>query len=127
MITTHKDNRGQLIAIDLTKLPFTPVRAFVVNSVPAGEKRGDHAHKKTTQYILCIRGQVTARIHYASGKVAIWELREGDGIGIHPMEWSSQTYASNSELLVFCDQPYDEGDYIRDWGEFVELSKSRGK
>jgi hypothetical protein len=45
------------------------------------------------------------------------------GIEIPMMTWSTQTPTKNhSVLLVFASGKYDEGEYIREYKEFVSLA-----
>ncbi len=43
------------------------------------------------------------------------------GLLIPPGIWASQTYIdNNSSLLVLCDQPFSEADYIRNYDEYLQ-------
>ena len=47
------------------------------------------------------------------------------GILIPPGIWAEQVYKEeNSILMVLCDREYDEGDYIRDFNEFLLFTKN---
>ena len=40
--------------------------------------------------------------------------------------WAEQNYLKdNSVIIVFCDQSYDEQDYIRDYDEYLEWKKEQ--
>ena len=42
------------------------------------------------------------------------------GVHIPPMIWASQFhYSADAVLLVLASEPYDSGDYIRDYDEFL--------
>ncbi len=39
--------------------------------------------------------------------------------------WAEQDYMKdNSVIIVFCDQSYDESDYIRNYDEFIKWKKN---
>jgi hypothetical protein len=47
--------------------------------------------------------------------------REGSGLKISPGLWRNiLNFSENAVIGVLCDSPYDEGDYIRDYEEYVE-------
>ena len=55
-IKSFTDERGNLLPIEFSQLDFDPKRIFVVNDVPVGDVRGNHAHYKTKQYLICTKG-----------------------------------------------------------------------
>src|ERR1700690_4436488 len=51
------DLRGSLVFAEYDKiLPFIPKRYFLVFDVPSKEVRGEHAHRKCHQFMVCIKG-----------------------------------------------------------------------
>lgn len=49
-------------------------------------------------------------------------LLDGPTVGVHvpPMVWATQyRYDEDATLLVFASHPYDPGDYIRDYAQFL--------
>ena len=49
------DPRGNLMFAEFPKhLPFVPKRIFATFDVPAGSVRGEHAHRKLEQLIICL-------------------------------------------------------------------------
>ena len=53
------DARGDLVPFDFARLPFAPRRSFVVTNVPAGMRRGGHAHTRGDQLLVVWRGWST--------------------------------------------------------------------
>jgi UDP-2-acetamido-3-amino-2,3-dideoxy-glucuronate N-acetyltransferase len=44
------------------------------------------------------------------------------GIYVPPLVWASQfQYDPDAVLLVLASHPYDPDDYVRDYGEFLDL------
>jgi len=51
---------------------------------------------------------------------------ESDAVLVPPGIWAEQDYLKdNSIIIVFCDQSYDESDYIRDYDEFLKWKKNQ--
>ena len=97
---------------------FRLKRVFIVNG-KNGEVRGGHAHKKCTQILICISGEVIVEINK---KEKVFLSIPHNGLIIPPLIWSSQKYATDkSMLMVFCDYKYDEKDYIRNYSEYLRI------
>ena len=46
--------------------------------------------------------------------------RSYSGLYVHPMTWREiDNFSSNSVLLVLASEHYDEGDYFRDYADFL--------
>ena len=115
------DLRGSITVgeIDST-LPFAPQRYFVVFNVPGKEVRGEHAHKKCDQFLVCLRGRVAVMVD--NGRARDEVVLETPAVGIHipPMIWAVQyKYSSDAMLLVLAAERYDPEDYIRSYDEFL--------
>lgn len=53
------DMRGALCVSEFERdLPFLPRRYFVVYNVPSQEIRGEHAHRRCHQFMVCVHGSV---------------------------------------------------------------------
>ena len=54
------------------------------------------------------------------------EERSKVGLYLPPMIWAVQyRYSADALLLVFASEPYDAGDYIRDYDEFLSAMGGR--
>lgn len=99
-------------------------RAFVVSGVPAGGARGNHAHRWCTQAVVCLCGSVRIDLDDARRTRTVVLDEAGTGIRIPPGIWNRLTFAGpDTAIIVFCDQPYDEADYLRDRAEFEALHR----
>jgi len=109
------DARGGLAVIDIIQhAPFTPVRLFWISDVAAGGTRGGHAHKRCSQFMVCLSGQV--RVDAFDGKARqTFVLGRGEFINVVPGIYATETFlVEQSALLVLCDRPYETDDYIHD-------------
>lgn len=114
------DLRGKLMAIDFEEdLPFVPKRFFLVYSVPTQKVRGEHAHKKCQQFLLCLAGEVKVIVDDGTNRREFLLNSTMSGIYMPAMTWGTQySYSKDAVLGVFASDPYDADDYIRDYEEF---------
>lgn len=122
------DLRGSLSVGEFERdLPFPPVRYFLVFGVPSRETRGEHAHRVCHQFLVCVHGSV--RVLADDGRQRREFLLDSPASGLHlpPMTWGTQyQYSPDAVLLVFASHPYDAGDYIREYDDFLALAGGRG-
>ena len=118
-----RDNRGILVPIEGERdFPFAIRRIFIVQSMAANQQRGSHAHRTGKQLLVCVSGVCEVRCYDGQGE-ARFELSQADhGLYIPPRIWAEQTYRDdNTTLLVLCDSPYDDADYICDLDAFHQF------
>ena len=117
-------SQGTLRVIEGNHVPFSIQRVFTVLA-NAGGKRGEHAHKKCNQLLTCVSGAIELLCDDGNQRQTIQLRPDSDGVWVKSGIWAEQTFLENhSVLLVICDQPYDESDYIRDYDEFLEWKKN---
>jgi len=125
---TVPDLRGSLTAGEFDKeIPFKPLRYFLVYDVPTAETRGEHAHRRCHQFLIAVKGSV--RVVADDGRNRREFLLDRNSVGLYlpPMVWGIQYhYSPDAVLLVFASDYYDDGDYIRDYGEFKRLVDGQG-
>lgn len=117
------DMRGSLAAIELANdLPFVPARFFAVFDVPSRDVRGEHAHRRCEQVLVCLRGTVACIVDDGHDRVQVRLDRPDIGLYMPAMTWGTQyQYSPDAVLGVFASLPYDSGDYIREYEEFLSL------
>lgn len=115
----HEEDNGSLCVYESRQqVPFDIRRVFSV-SARRGDVRGEHAHKKCTQLLVCVFGKV--RVTCDDGEVASEHLLDGmqTGVLVPPGIWSKQEYMTDGAvLMVLCDRGYESDDYIRDYINF---------
>jgi len=122
-LTRVEDLRGALTAGEFPRdIPFEPKRYFIVSEVPGKEVRGEHAHRKCKQFLVCIRGSVSVVVDDGAKAEEIELSQSHHGLYIPPMTWAVQyRYSPDAMLLVFASDYYDAADYVRDYEEFRAL------
>jgi|TARA_B110001469_G_C9319760_1_gene171630 dTDP-4-dehydrorhamnose 3,5-epimerase-like enzyme len=119
------ESNGSLLVMEGGDVvPFEIARVFLVKA-DAGAIRGNHAHYECLQLLQCNNGSVSVRCDDGDKSVDFSLDEPNQGLLIPPGIWASQTYNdSNSILVVLCDQPFSETDYMRDYDEYLRYRKN---
>lgn len=122
------DVRGSLSVAEAEQhLPFTPKRLFWVFDVPTNKVRGEHAHKKLQQYLICLKGSINIVVDDAKTRKEIILDCPNKGLFLPAGVWGVQyNYSKDAVLLVAASDTYDPDDYLRDYSEFVEYVNKTG-
>jgi UDP-2-acetamido-3-amino-2,3-dideoxy-glucuronate N-acetyltransferase len=127
-VTLHRfktmyDPHGNLSVGEFLKdIPFLPKRYFLVFNVPNEKKRGEHAHYRCHQFLLCVKGSCSVIVDDAKSREEVLLSDPSTGIYLPPMTWGVQhNYSHDAVLVVFASDYYEESDYIRNYNEFIEL------
>ena len=108
------DVRGRLAPIYLARIPFEPVRAFLVEA-PRGVSRGGHAHTAGRQLLVHVSGRIRVDLSWEDRRTTVVLDEVDNAVLIAAPVWSRQTYCTaDSRLVVFCDTPYDPTSYIHE-------------
>ena len=130
-VTTHNfkfiaDMRGDLSVGEFEKeIPFVPKRYFLVFNVPSQKTRGEHAHHKCHQFLICVKGSCAVVVDDGNNRAEVILDAPNKGIYLPPLTWGIQyKYSEDAVLLVFTSDYYDADDYIRDYSEFIKTTSS---
>ena len=117
------DLRGSLSFGELgQQLPFSPKRFFFVYDVPSREVRGEHAHKELQEFLVCVKGTCSVMLDDGAVRDEIVLDSPTRGLFVPAHLWRVHyKYSPDAVLLVLASAPYDAGDYVRDYGEFLQL------
>ncbi len=103
-------------------LPFLPQRYFIVYDVPSKDIRGEHAHKKLEQFLVCIRGSCSVFVDNGADRSEVRLEAPSTGLYLPAMTWATQfRYSADAILLVLASDAYDPDDYIRDYDQFRKM------
>ena len=121
-----KKNQGILTVFESNDLPFQIKRVFTVVNAQGSSKRGQHAHIKCNQLICCVAGEINLICDDGKTQAETFLSPKTKAVLVPSGIWAGQDYLKdNSVIIVFCDQSYDENDYIRDYNEFLEWKKEQ--
>ncbi|MBT9137146.1 MAG: TDP-4-oxo-6-deoxy-alpha-D-glucose-3,4-oxoisomerase [Firmicutes bacterium] len=115
------DARGALTVGETpSEFPFSPARYFAVFDVPSVELRGEHAHKRCQQFLLCLHGSCRVLLDDGSKRCEVTLDRPDMGVFMPEMIWGTQyRYSPDAVLLVFASRPYESDDYLRTYDDFL--------
>ena len=120
------DDRGSLIVQESLSdvVPFEIKRTFFIFDTTPGTVRGNHAHYRNRQLLVCTSGACTIACEMPDGTRASYRLDwPSKGLLIEGMVWHEmKEFSKDAVLLVLASEHYDESDYIRDYGKFKEIS-----
>jgi dTDP-4-dehydrorhamnose 3,5-epimerase-like enzyme len=113
-----------VVAEAAEQVPFQIQRMFTIVA-DAGAKRGQHAHRLCSQFMVCVRGAVDIVCDDGIGRKT-FSLDTGESaLFVPPGLWVEIGFRQNeSILIVLCDRLYEEHDYIRDYAEFRSFRKT---
>jgi len=104
--------------------PFEVKRIFYLYDVPGGESRGAHAHKECHQFLIAASGSFEVLLDDGKIKRQVQLNKPNIGLHIPPGIWASEiNFSSGAICLVLASHNYDEHDYIREYDDFIKLTK----
>jgi hypothetical protein len=84
--------------------------------------RGEHAHHVCHQFLIAASGLVTVSVDDGKNRGSVVLSSPDRGLYIPPLTWGSQyQFSSDAVLLVLASHEYDDADYIRDYGKYLEV------
>lgn len=121
------DPRGSLSFIEGgSHVPFDIKRVYYLYDVPGGSDRGSHAHRHLHQFIVAMSGSFDVILDDGESSNRFHLNRSYYGLYVCPMMWRYlDNFSSGAVCMVLASDYYDESDYIRDYSEFVSLSKGK--
>lgn len=121
------DARGALTVGEVpSEVPFTPARFFAVFGVLSMELRGEHAHKRCQQFLICLHGSCRVLLDDGEHRCEVTLDRPDMGVFMPEMIWGTQyRYSPDAVLLVFASRPYEADDYLRTYDEFLSELQDR--
>lgn len=105
-------------------IPFEIARVYYLYDIPGGETRGGHAHKELKQLIVAASGSFDILLDDGINKRTVRLNRPYYGLYMPQMIWRELLdFSSGGICLVLASLKYDENDYIRDYGKFLQMKK----
>lgn len=87
--------------------------------------RADHAHKKCSQIIIPIIGNIKVEIKsHKYRKIFNLSLNKKKALYVPPYNWIKINFKNNNDsLLTLCNYKYDKKEYILKIEDFIKLIK----
>ena len=121
-IKTYSSITGKLIPLVFNKkFPIKAKRIFFVYG-KKNKIRGNHAHKKCSQFFIPIFGKVILDIKTPKmkKKIVLNHLSKV-AVLVPPKYWCSIKFThKNSILMVVCDKNYDFDDYLESYDDYIK-------
>lgn len=119
------DWRGNLSVVEEFKdIPFKIERTYWIYDVPGGETRGGHAYRENREFVVALSGSFDVVLDDGKEKKLFSLNRSYYGLYVPEGMWRQmRNFSTNSLALVLSSTKYSEGDYIRDYQEFLKLKQ----
>jgi carbonic anhydrase/acetyltransferase-like protein (isoleucine patch superfamily)/dTDP-4-dehydrorhamnose 3,5-epimerase-like enzyme len=123
------DLRGSLIFGEAARhVPFEVKRYFLVFDVQSEHIRGEHAHRRLHQFLVCVHGRCNVVTDDGRTRHEVVLDSPSKGVHIPPMVWATQyKFSRDAVLLVLASDYYDASEYIRDYYEYRSLRQQAFK
>lgn len=123
------DLRGSLIFGEAARhVPFEVKRYFLVFDVQSEHIRGEHAHRRLHQFLVCVHGRCNVVTDDGRTRHEVVLDSPSKGVHIPPMVWATQyKFSRDAVLMVLASEYYDAGEYIRDYYEYLSLRQQAFK
>jgi dTDP-4-dehydrorhamnose 3,5-epimerase-like enzyme len=119
-----RDARGNLTFIEGGRhVGFDIARVYYLYDVPGGAERAGHAHKTLEQLVIAMSGSFDLVLDDGRRRERCHLNRSYKGLYLPPMVWREiDNFSSGSVCLVLASAHFDESDYLRDYGQFLEAA-----
>ncbi len=126
-IKSISKSSGKIITMSFNKnFPLKVKRIFFLYD-KKDKVRGNHAHKKCSQFFYPVFGKFELRIQRPekSEKIILKDSAE-IGVLIPPKYWASVKFLTKkSSLMVVCDQLYNAKDYIHNFSKYKNYLRKK--
>jgi hypothetical protein len=118
-------SEGNLTAVHgQREVPFDIARLYYLYDVPGGESRGGHSHRELQQVIVSAMGSFCVELDDGQRRKSVRLSRAYYGLYVPPMIWRELVdFSSGGICLVLASLPFEEGEYIRDYQDFISRKR----
>ena len=119
-LKSYSRSSGNLMPINFDKkFPIKVKRIFFING-KKNKIRGEHAHKKCTQFFIPIQGKMNLIVETPNNKKSIILSRASKiSLLVPPKYWCSIKFTKkDSILMVMTDRYYEFNDYLETFDDY---------
>ncbi|EXF23864.1 dTDP-6-deoxy-3,4-keto-hexulose isomerase [Nesterenkonia sp. AN1] len=119
-----RDERGAVVVLpEGASVPhgFDAKRVYFLYTDLPSAQRGNHAHTRLHQVIVCLTGSVTVELD--NGRVTETVRLESPNIAltVGPLVWRRlHTFDPGTICAVLASEPYDPEDYLHTYEDFIK-------
>ena len=115
-VPKNVDERGALSVLEGdVDIPFKVARVFWITDVPAGQRRGGHAHWTCHEAVFAVAGAVSITIETAEGREDVTLRASNEGVLIPAGAWCElYDFEPNTVLVVMASEPYRPEGYCHE-------------
>ncbi len=117
------DEKGNLVVAEGSgfDIPFDIRRVFYIYGSDSDIRRGLHANRYTKFVLINVSGSSKVLIDDGKKKEIVVLDKPRMGLYLGPMVWKEMyDFSPDSVLLCLASEHYIEGEYIRDYDEFIK-------
>lgn len=116
------DKTGHLISFEKgSNCPFDIKRTFYIFDTVPGKIRGKHANRNSEFILIAISGSCKVKVDDGKNQEIIELNTPHKALYLDKMIWKDMyDFSYNAILLVLTNTIYDEGEYIRDYQQFLK-------
>ncbi|WP_027203369.1 sugar 3,4-ketoisomerase [Butyrivibrio fibrisolvens] len=116
------DERGKLVVIEGAQaIPFEIKRVFYIYDSDKTVVRGQHANRESEFVLINVAGKSKVRITDGKEEIIVELDKPMMGVYIPKMIWKDMyDFSPDSVLLVLANTHYNDGEYIRDYDEYLK-------
>lgn len=118
------DPRGNLSFIESERhVPFAIRRVYWVYDVPGGEVRGGHAYRTNEEFMVALSGSFDVVLDDGLRRKVFSLNRSYYGLYVPKGLWRQmENFSTNALALILASTPFDKGDYIYDYADFLNFA-----
>lgn len=120
------DSRGNLSFVEQNKhIPFEIKRTYWIYDVPGGEERGGHAFKQNEEFIISLSGSFDVIVDDGVQKKIFTLNRSYYGLYVPSGLWRTmENFSTNAFALELGSLHFEQGDYIRDYKQYLTMKRN---
>jgi dTDP-4-dehydrorhamnose 3,5-epimerase-like enzyme len=117
LVNVKKKNEELFFYYNYEKLNFKAKRFYFIKNFNSKSIRGNHAHKKTKQIFICVKGFLTITLSNKIKKLASIKLNEKNNkilFIMRPTWLKLENFSKDCIVMILADREYKSSDVVYD-------------